>query len=588
MKFCPSSNNNTRNRTNPPSHSSSWPTIIPHIPPNALQWSTAASAAAAISYADRGTSAIAASSLLEELHWTEGQLGDVQSAFFVGYALTQVLGGILGGAASSGSATTINEDGDALDSTNNKTGGYRTVLPLSLFFTGMTTLLFPLAATLGGSAWASVDRFCLGLLEGLLLPAAMAGVSATTTTISKIPSSDLAAINNQDDGTSVLDDAKEDINNNKATASSIVIAGCYMGSAWAYLSSWFLFSESFQVKIAEWGYDGSIWPWVFYINGILSMGCLLFFREEFNSFGSLGSKTHQSASLTSSEDSENGYTTRETNIANKELAISSTPTTVWQDTLSIAEATLSSKSGRAILAAQIGQGALLYSIASYGPLYLERVNAMPSNVNIDAASLTPSSASHISSVAVTASIAASSLILPQITQALVGISIGATADKLSSKFGTRVTRRALQLIGGIGPAVVLWYLSQVGSGENNADLLSPEVLFGAAQTLSALSLGAVSVSQLDIATPSTAGAVYALGNVAAAASGSFMVKIFGRLLEDGVTADEISLFGGGAEFALPFRIVAILSATGSLIYGCTVETELEIGLNGTANNDSVL
>jgi len=59
-------------------------------------------------------------------------------------------------------------------------------------------------------------------------------------------------------------------------------------------------------------------------------------------------------------------------------------------------------------------------------------------------------------------------------------------------------------------------------------------LFGMAQTVSALSLGAASVSHLDIATPSSAGAVYALGNVAAAAPGSFMVSWFGRSLEEGV------------------------------------------------------
>ena len=64
--------------------------LIPRLPPAALQWSIAASATAAISYADRGTSAIAASSLLSELHWNESQLGNVQSSFFVGYALTQV------------------------------------------------------------------------------------------------------------------------------------------------------------------------------------------------------------------------------------------------------------------------------------------------------------------------------------------------------------------------------------------------------------------------------------------------------------------------------------------------------------------
>ena len=126
-----------------------------------------------------------------------------------------------------------------------------------------------------------------------------------------------------------------------------------------------------------------------------------------------------------------------------------------------------------------------------------------------------------------------------------------------------------------------------GNDASSAEWSSPALLFGAAQTVSALSLGAISVSHLDIATPSSAGAVYALGNVAAAASGSLMVNVFGRLLDDGGkisagSADSSSeLLGGGAEFALPFRVVAILSTVGSLIYGCTVETELEIGLNET-------
>ena len=71
--------------------------LLPRLPPAALQWSYAASTAAAISYADRGTSAIAASSLLNELHWNESQLGNVQSSFFIGYGLTQIIGGILGG-----------------------------------------------------------------------------------------------------------------------------------------------------------------------------------------------------------------------------------------------------------------------------------------------------------------------------------------------------------------------------------------------------------------------------------------------------------------------------------------------------------
>lgn len=519
------------------------------LPPS-RSWSLTSSAAAAISYADRGTSAIVASQLLDELHWTESQLGNVQASFFAGYALTQVLGGLLGGGS--------RRRGESINIQRSTSENYRTILPLSLFLTAIATLLFPIAAKLGGAEYASLDRFCLGLFEGLLLPAAMAGVSDMTTTNAST------------------------CNVDKATASSIVIAGCYLGSAWAYFSASILFSEQSQIQLIHWmnidsstSSDVSVWSWVFYLNGIISLLCLFLFRDEFVFISPLSSFI---------EDKKGGDTYDNDNV------------NLWKETQKIMKSTLLSKSGRAIILAQIGQGALLYSIASWGPLYLERIAA--SATLIDATSiesnvfgeivLTPSSPLFSSSVspafslsAVSASLSASSLILPQVTQALVGVGIGLSADKLSSKIGTRTTRRSLQIASGVLPAILLWYLSYRGSSNGDASgndnvLSSPVFVFAAAQTISALSLGAVSVSHLDVAVPSSAGAVYALGNVAAAASGSLAVNLFGRLLDEESVGDD--------EFSLPFRVVAILSAVGSLVYGCTVESEIEIGLNGTLSD----
>lgn len=154
--------------------------------------------------------------------------------------------------------------------------GYRTIVPISLVLTGITTLLFPIAAKIDGSGvnsngptFAILDRFVLGLLEGLLLPAAMSGVSATTTNIASTVKTMVTS-----DGTGNFRN-----NNNKATASSIVIAGCYLGSAWAYLSAWILFSEASQVLLHQWddvlslqhGHDQiSVWPMLFYINGSMA------------------------------------------------------------------------------------------------------------------------------------------------------------------------------------------------------------------------------------------------------------------------------------------------------------------------------
>ena len=305
-----------------------------HLPPS-ISWSLTSSAAAAISYADRGTSAIVASQLLDELHWSESQLGNVQASFFAGYALTQVLGGLLGG----GSRSHEDHCGENNDIRRGTSESYRTILPLSLFLTAIATLLFPMAAKLGGAEYASLERFCLGLFEGLLLPAAMAGVSDTVTTN--------ATTDNVD----------------KATASSIVIvAGCHLGSAWAYLSASVLFSEQSQTQLLHWmnfvdttTSDVSVWSWVFYLNGIISFVCLFLFRDEFVFISPL--------SLTDDKE-ESGITDDDNDDVN-----------LWKETQLIVKSTLLSKSGRAIILAQIGQGALLYSIASWGPLYLERVAA---------------------------------------------------------------------------------------------------------------------------------------------------------------------------------------------------------------------
>ncbi len=538
----------------------------------------------------------------------------MQGSFFAGYALTQVLGGLLGGGRGRGTGMRRRREKkngelvaaarDDDDREEDGGGNYRSVVPISLSLTAIATLLFPMAAEYGGSTFASIDRFCLGLAEGLLLPAAMAGVSYTTRTKTTMETLTDTTTTNEDDGNEKNNEWKcgdDNVKNNSATASSVVIAGCYLGSAWAYLSAMVLFSEQFQATMlgwmGGWGWltlgrhpelfkdialssstiiDGHqnviVWPWVFYLNGFVSLACIFLFRDEFDfSFPFVGFR-------------EGGGDVRDDDYSEYRNG------DLWKNALSIVNATLLSKSGRAIIAAQIGQGALLYSTASWGPLYLERINAehivetiKSSDLDSSAVALIPPPSAispAFSSSAVAASVAASSLILPQIAQALVGVAIGFGADRLSYDFGTRMTRRTLQLASGVIPAVLLWYLSQ-GRGADDGNMLSSTAfLFGMAQTVSALSLGAVSVSHLDVASPSSAGAVYALGNVAAAASGSVVVNLFGRFLEqdeDGGTVDR-----GGDEFALPFRAIAILSAVCSLFYGCTVETEFEIGFNETA------
>ncbi|EJK49271.1 hypothetical protein THAOC_31874, partial [Thalassiosira oceanica] len=102
-----------------------------------------------------------------------------------------------------------------------------------------------------------------------------------------------------------------------------------------------------------------------------------------------------------------------------------------------------------------------------------------------------------------------------------------------------------------------------GGGRAEQLLLPPTVLFGRAQTPSALSLGSVSVSHLDVASPPRDGSVYALGNVAAAVLGLAMVS---RLDAQPARLSSLSAaaVASADEFVLPFRIVMLVSAVGSI------------------------
>jgi hypothetical protein len=93
--------------------------------------------------------------------------------------------------------------------------------------------------------------------------------------------------------------------------------------------------------------------------------------------------------------------------------------------------------------------------------------------------------------------------------------------------GKYLTLSGVQVAGMLGPALCLTVaMTPVAAG--NADLATG--LITVAQGLSALTLGAVSVSQLDIA-PKHAGAIFGLGNTFATLSGLLSVRLTGDMLE---------------------------------------------------------
>lgn len=107
----------------------------------------ASSFAVLIAYADRVNISVAAVAMQDALDWSDSEKGAVLAAFFLGYVLTQVVGGWL----------------------SHKYGGER-VLVGSLVFWSVCTVLTPVAAHISFSLLL-VARVGLGLGEGPLTPA---------------------------------------------------------------------------------------------------------------------------------------------------------------------------------------------------------------------------------------------------------------------------------------------------------------------------------------------------------------------------------------------------------------------------------
>ena len=100
-----------------------------------------------ICYADRVAISLAIVVMQEELHYSDSVDGMILSAFFWGYAITQIPGGYLAG----------------------RHGG-RPVLAAAVLVWSLSTLLTPLAASAGGLQTLLAVRFVMGLGEGMSLP----------------------------------------------------------------------------------------------------------------------------------------------------------------------------------------------------------------------------------------------------------------------------------------------------------------------------------------------------------------------------------------------------------------------------------
>ncbi|GFR48794.1 hypothetical protein Agub_g10743, partial [Astrephomene gubernaculifera] len=428
-----------------------------------------------ICYADRSNISTAVLPMAQQFGWDKAYQGLVLSVFFGGYATTQILGGKLA---------------DQL--------GGKMVLAAGVALWSLFTFATPAAAA-AGSLPLMTARVMLGVGEGVAFPSIHSLISRN------VPA------------------------RSQTTAVGIVTAASYAGTALAFGVSPYL--------ISRFG-----WEWVFY--GFASLALLWLplwlpvvtldrFRasgqqqstiatgEEHlapsdgsdgsssltaascGDAGQLGAASSSSSSppLTSSSVNTTTTTTTTAMTATRTtppaVAITATaPVDMW--------ALLRRREVRAICIAQYAQSWGMYGLLNWLPTFFSEY------YNIQLADL------------------GSYTLLPYVFQGGLGAATGFMADRLL-RSGWRVgtVRRMLQVAGMLGPAACLCLAVSplVGS---SAQLASGLITAGLG--LSALTLGGVSASHLDVA-PRNAGLVFGAGNTAATLAGLVSVPVTGFLLQ---------------------------------------------------------
>ncbi|KAK9828817.1 hypothetical protein WJX72_002260 [[Myrmecia] bisecta] len=432
-------------------------------------------ASVVICYADRSNISTAILPMSEQYGWDKGQEGTILSAFFGGYLATQLLGGQLA----------------------DKYGG-RMVLTFGVSAWSLFTFLTPMAADAGISLLL-LSRVAMGLGEGVAFPA-IHSLIARAVPVER-----------------------------QSTAVGIVTAASYMGTALAFGVS--------PVIIDQLG-----WPWAFYIFGALACLWLPFWvpmRPPLDvrtklapSRSDPNMRESPSASLDSAEsgvlqqlpqqakhrqlaraavdnelrraESQNGNDSDTTAMLSS--LETDTPTAAGrQNGAEVGlKALLKTKEVWAICIAQYTGSWGLYGLLNWLPTFFKE------QYHIEIADL------------------GSYTLLPYVVQGGVGAAAGVIADKLLERgWHVRSVRRTLQLIGMLGPAACL-LISVSPITDNSASLASAWITIGLG--LSAFTLGAVSVSHLDIA-PKHAGAVFGAGNTAATTAGLLAVPVTGFILD---------------------------------------------------------
>ncbi|KAI8469007.1 MAG: major facilitator superfamily transporter [Monoraphidium minutum] len=432
-----------------------------------------AAAGIVICYADRSNMSTAIIPMAQELGWDKAYQGVVLSAFFLGYATTQILGGALA----------------------DKYGG-KSVLAGGVALWSLFTGLTPLAAA-GGTASLLAARVLLGVGEGVAFPAVHALISRN------VPPE------------------------RQSTAVGVVTAASYAGTALA-----FGLSPSLISRLG--------WQAVFYLFGALALLWLPLWapiREAPPRPGSRAAAAAAAAAAGGDEEAQGllappdargsgaggdagagAGAAAEPGSPGKPLARRGARQQQQggggggegalgggggggeASALDTLKVLLRQREVVAICVTQYCQSYGMYGLLTWLPTFFSDYYGVEVQ---DLGGFT---------------------LLPYVVQGAVGAASGALADRLiASGWGVRRTR----VVGMLGPAACLLAAVSPLSGASAA---AASALITLGLGLSALSLGGVSVSHLDIA-PRHAGMVFGAGNTAATLAGLVAVPLTGVLLD---------------------------------------------------------
>ncbi|CAK9043498.1 unnamed protein product [Durusdinium trenchii] len=363
-----------------------------------------------ISYADRSNISIAIIGMAADFQWDKAFEGTVLSAFFGGYAGTQLLGGQLA---------------DAL--------GAKWVLAGGLSCWSLATALTPLAAAWGALPLLAT-RLALGLGEGVAFPAVHSAIGRL------VP------------------------REKQSSAVALVTAASYAGAGLAFLLvPGLIQAYGWQVSFFGFGALALLWlpPWLL---------------QDVPSGRSSGATADWSPSKLQKS---------------------------FGDTLEELLPLMKTPEVLAICAAQYTNGFGLYGLLSWLPTFFSEQYGI--------------SLSELPALTT----------VPYVLQALVGLAVGAAADRaLAQGLSVGLVRKTLQTVGMLVPAVALL----VAASPMTKDPSTAGLLVDLGLAANALTLGAVSVNHLDVA-PRHAGAIFGLGNTFATLAGLVSTPLTGFLLD---------------------------------------------------------